>query len=106
MNKCIQETQFIKEESTWSVLEQVTREGARKMLQLALENEVKEFVQKHSSLTDEDGRKVVAKNGYMPERDIVTGMGPQYKFEFSISNILRIYFLFETILLKDWARIA
>jgi len=76
MEKCTKETQFIKEESTWSVLEQVTREGARKMLQLALENEVKEFVQKHSNLTDEDGRKVVAKNGYMPERDIVTGMGP------------------------------
>jgi transposase-like protein len=76
MNKCIQETQFIKEESTWSVLEQVAREGARKMLQLALENEVEEFVQKHSNLTDEDGRKVVAKNGYMPQRDIVTGMGP------------------------------
>jgi len=32
MSKCTKETQFIKEESTWSVLEQVTREGARKML--------------------------------------------------------------------------
>jgi len=76
MSKCIQETQFIKEESTWSVLEQVAREGARKMLQLALENEVEEFVQKHSNLTDENGRKIVAKNGYMPQRNIVTGMGP------------------------------
>jgi len=58
------------------VLEQVAREGARKMLQLALENEVEEFVQKHSNLTDENGRKVVAKNVYMPQRNIVTGMGP------------------------------
>jgi len=58
------------------VLEQVTREGARKMLQLALENEVEEFIQKHSNLKDENGKKVVTKNGYMPERDIVTGMGP------------------------------
>ena len=32
MNKCTKGTQFIKEESTWSVLEQVTREGAGKML--------------------------------------------------------------------------
>lgn len=76
MSKCTKETQFIKEESTWSVLEQVTREGARKMLQLALENEVEEFIQKYSNLKGEDGRKVVAKNGYMPQRDIVTGMGP------------------------------
>ena len=58
------------------MLEQVAREGARKMLQLALENEVEEFVQKHSNLTDENGRKVVAKNVYMPQRNIVTGMGP------------------------------
>ena len=76
MSKCTKETQFIKEESTWSVLEQVTREGARKMLQLALENEVKEFIQKHSNLKGENGNKVVTKNGYMPQRDIVTGMGP------------------------------
>jgi transposase-like protein len=54
----------------------VTREGARKMLQLALENEVEEFIEKHSNLKDENGKKVVTKNGYMPERDIVTGMGP------------------------------
>ena len=46
MSKCIQETQFIKEESTLSVLEQVAREGAQKMLQLALENEVEEFCPK------------------------------------------------------------
>ena len=43
MSKCTKETQFIKEESTWSVLEQVARQGAQKMLQLAFENEVEEF---------------------------------------------------------------
>ena len=76
MNKCTKEIGFIKEESTWSVLEQVARQGAQKMLQLALENEVEEFILKHSSLKDENGKKVVTKNGYMPQRDIVTGMGP------------------------------
>ena len=76
MKKCNQKPQFIKEEITWSVLEQVARDGARKMIQLALENEVAEFVAKHSDLTDENGRKVVTKNGYMPEREILTGMGP------------------------------
>lgn len=61
---------------TWSVLEQVARQGAQKMLQLALKNEVEEFIQKYSNLKDENGKKVVTKNGYMPQRDIVTGMGP------------------------------
>ena len=58
------------------MLEQVARQGAQKMLQLALENEVQEFILKHSNLKDEDRKKVVAKNGYMPQREIVTGMGP------------------------------
>ena len=76
MEKCTKELQFIKEENTWSILEQVARDGARKVLKLALENEVEEFIQKHSSLTDCNGKKVVTKNGYMPAREILTGMGP------------------------------
>lgn len=76
MDKCTKQTQFIKEENTWSVLEQVARDGARKMLRLALENEVAEFIAKYCSLIDESGRKVVTKNGYMPAREILTGMGP------------------------------
>lgn len=76
MDKCNQKPQFIKEESTWSVLEQVARDGARKMLQLALQNEVNEFIQKHSTLTDENGRRIVTRNGYMQSRDILTGIGP------------------------------
>jgi len=46
------------------------------MLKLALENEVNEFIAKHSALVDEEGRRVVSRNGYMPERDILTGIGP------------------------------
>ncbi|MGM0365807.1 MAG: hypothetical protein ACQEP5_04665 [Actinomycetota bacterium] len=46
------------------------------MLKLALENEVEEYVQKHSNLTDEDGKRAVVKNGHMPQRNITTGMGP------------------------------
>ena len=76
MEKCTGQTHIIKEENTWSVLEQVAREGARKMLQLALENEVKEFIAKYSNIADENGKKVVTKNGYMRSREIVTGMGP------------------------------
>jgi len=76
MSKCSQKSQFIKEEITWSVLEQVARDGAIKMLALAMENEVDEFIAKHSGLTDDSGRRVVTKNGYMPQRKILTGMGP------------------------------
>jgi len=76
MDNSTKESGFIKEENSWSVLEQVARQGAQKMLQLALENEVEEFIAKHSSLKNENGNKVVTKNGYMPQREILTGMGP------------------------------
>ena len=77
MGKCTRKIQYVKEEpeKAWSVLEEIARKGAKKMLQLAMENEVDEFVQKHSDLTDEQGKKIVVKNGSMPKRDIVTGIG-------------------------------
>ncbi len=40
MKDSTQEVQFRKDTETWSVLDLIAREGARKMLQLALENEV------------------------------------------------------------------
>ena len=64
------------EENPWSVLEEIVREGARKMLQVALESEVEEYVRTHQNHRDEKGHRLVVKNGSMPERDIVTGMGP------------------------------
>ncbi len=68
--------QFEKDTDTWSVLEKILREGAHRMLQQAVENEVDEFISKHSMKTDENGRRIVVRNGYNPKREIVTGLGP------------------------------
>ncbi len=68
--------QLGKDTDTWSVLEETLREGARRMLKQALENEIDEYLEKHASLTDENGRRLVVKNGYHPAREIVTGIGP------------------------------
>ena len=78
MSKSTRKIEYVKEEpeSTWSVLEHIARKGAQKMLKLALENEVEEYIQKHSDEVDMDGKKIVVKNGSMPKRDIVTGIGP------------------------------
>ena len=77
MEKYSQEITFIKDKAqAKSALEEVIIEGARKMLKLALENEVDEFIAKHSTLVDEDCRRIVSRNGYMPARDILTGVGP------------------------------
>jgi transposase-like protein len=46
------------------------------MLQAALESEVREFLEQHSFRVDEQGRRQVVRNGYLPLREIVTGAGP------------------------------
>lgn len=62
--------------SSLSVLEEIVRTGARRMLQAALDAEVEEFVKQFSSVVDDAGRRVVVRNGHLPEREIVTGIGP------------------------------
>lgn len=75
MKDSTQEIEFRKDTENWSVMDLIVREGARKMLQSALENEVKEYVERHQNLTDETGKQIVVRNGYLPERDILTGIG-------------------------------
>jgi putative transposase len=58
------------------VLEELVREGARQLLAQALENEVAEFVEKHRGMKDGEGRRSVVRNGHLPERELVTGIGP------------------------------
>jgi transposase-like protein len=62
--------------NTRSVLDEIVREGARRMLQAALEAEVDEVVAKFGNVVDTNGRRVVVRNGRLPERELVTGVGP------------------------------
>ena len=57
-------------------LHEVLRDGARKMLISALNEEVEEYLARHSDERDEQGRRLVVRNGRCPERDIQTGLGP------------------------------
>ena len=66
----------MQEQSPWSVLEELARKGAREMLGKAMELEVTEFTEKHKDKVDEDGHRLVVRNGYMEEREILTGIGP------------------------------
>jgi len=59
-----------------SPLDVLVREGARKMLQAALESEVQDFLEQHASRVDDQGRRLVVRNGHLPTREIVTGAGP------------------------------
>ena len=60
----------------WSELEEVIREGGRRLIQSVLEEEVNNWVESMSHICDEKGRRLIRRNGYSPERAIHTGMGP------------------------------
>jgi len=58
------------------VLGEICRQGARRMLQAALENEVDDYLAAHAARREQAGRQAVIRNGYLPEREILTGVGP------------------------------
>lgn len=59
-----------------SPLDELVREGARRMLQTAIDAEVSAFVSAHDDRRDDAGRRLVVRNGSLPAREILTGAGP------------------------------
>ncbi len=53
----------------------VLRSGARELLAQAIEAEVEAHIAAHADLTDAGGRRRIVRHGYLPERDIQTGIG-------------------------------
>jgi len=58
------------------VLTEVCRTGARQMLAQAIEAEVAAYLDVRCELRDEAGRQQVVRNGHLPRRTILTGVGP------------------------------
>jgi transposase-like protein len=58
-----------------SVLDELVREGARRMLAAALEAEVAAYVEAHAGEVDEQGRRLVVRNGHHASRQVLTGAG-------------------------------
>jgi putative transposase len=58
-----------------SALDEIVREGARQMLQAAIEAEVDGFLVQHADRRDECGKRVVVRNGHLPSRELLTGAG-------------------------------
>jgi putative transposase len=57
-------------------LTEVLRNGARALLAQAVEAEVSSFLGRHAGLRTEDGRARIVRHGHLPEREILTGLGP------------------------------
>jgi len=57
------------------ILTEILRQGAQKMLATAIDSEVNEYLAEHAHQLDQDGKRLVVRNGYLPTREIQTGLG-------------------------------
>ena len=58
-----------------SLLDELARDGARQMLAAALLAEVAAYVEAHRHEVDEDGRRLVVRNGFHDPREVATAAG-------------------------------
>ncbi len=52
------------------------RSGARDLIAQAVQAELAEFLFRYEEVTGDLGRRQVVRNGYLPQREIMTGLGP------------------------------
>jgi transposase-like protein len=57
------------------LLDEIVRDGARQMLAAALHAEVAAYIEQFADQVDENGRRLVVRNGYHHERDVLTAAG-------------------------------
>lgn len=61
--------------TTKDMLTEVLREGAQKLLAEAVQAELEELLEEYEAQRDEEGRQRLVRNGYLPKREIQTGIG-------------------------------
>lgn len=62
--------------SSRDVMTDILRAGAQKLLGEMIQQEVEAWLEQHASQRNEQGRRQVVRNGYLPKRVITTGVGP------------------------------
>jgi transposase-like protein len=63
-------------EGNTDALTSLLRSGARELIRNAVQSELTEFLSQYQGMTDAGGKPLVVRNGYLPEREIMTGIGP------------------------------
>lgn len=57
-------------------ISEILRQGARNLISQALEIELELFINQYKDLRDQMGLQRIVRNGYLPERQLQTGIGP------------------------------
>ena len=63
-------------ETIADALTELLRTGAEQLIYRAVEEEIKDLLASHSERRLADGKAGVVRNGYLPERELQTGLGP------------------------------
>jgi putative transposase len=57
-------------------LDDLVRRGARQVIQQAIEAELAQLLEHYANVKTLAGKQAVVRNGYLPEREVLTGAGP------------------------------
>jgi transposase-like protein len=57
-------------------LDELIRQGARQVIQQAIEAELAELMERFANVKTLQGQRAVVRNGYLPEREVLTAAGP------------------------------
>lgn len=57
-------------------LDNLVRQGARQVIQQAIETELAELLVSCANVRTLQGKQAVVRNGYLPQRELLTGAGP------------------------------
>ena len=63
-------------EGNADVLTSLLRLGARELIKKAVQSELAKFLSQYEDMIDSEGRPLVVHNGYLPQRELMTGIGP------------------------------
>jgi len=56
-------------------LTEILKAGCQQIIQTALETEIEDFLKQYQGVTEYNGKQRIVRNGYLPEREIQTGIG-------------------------------
>lgn len=68
--------EFTRPEQVSDALSELLRAGARDLIEQAVEAELQDYLSAMAHRRDANGRRAVVRNGHLPEREVVTGIGP------------------------------
>ena len=57
-------------------LDDIIRRGAREVIQQAIEAELAQLLEQYENVKTLSGRRTVVRNGYLPQREVLTAVGP------------------------------